>query len=97
MVKVRVGHNSNFRAFEKSTPAKGYEFQFALARKILERLRRFSSVTTKDGNGNVLSLDNFAKRGRDGGIDLVIEIETQTDRACKQIAGKVKKILLEKI
>jgi hypothetical protein len=54
-----------------------------------------SRVTIKDVSGNVITRDNFSRRGPDGGLDLVIQIEAKTEKAVEQVSGKVRKILLE--
>lgn len=95
---IEIGHN-NHEIFvvddNVSLSEKGYQFQFDLVRKIIERFSGYSTVTLFDMSGTVITQNNFEKRGRDGGLDLLIRIETKTVLASKQIAGKVWKALLE--
>lgn len=98
MSRIRVGHNSGegFIEDEALTPSQsGYAFQFRLTALIIERLQGFSTVTLKDMSGNVVTIDNHRRRGPDGGLDLVIEIEARTETAAKAVATRVRAILAE--
>jgi hypothetical protein len=94
--RIEVGHREEggFVETNRISPSeRGYEFQFDLVEKILKRLDGFRTVTCCDMAGNVITLDNFRRRGPDGGLDLIIRIEAKTPQASQQIAGKVRKIL----
>ena len=91
MARFKTGHN--WWTNDPSPQARGYRFQFSLTKRIMERLRGFRTVTFKDIHGNVLTPDNFARVGRDGGSDLVLEIKGASRAAAMQTAGKVKKKL----
>ncbi len=90
MARARPGHN-----WVKDTSAadRGYRFQFSLTKRIFEKLRGFKTITFKNMNGDVVTKQNHERMGRDGGIDLVIEIEAANRAAGLQVAGKVKKKL----
>jgi hypothetical protein len=88
---VGVGHNSSPR--DNISPAeRGYRFQRVLTLRILERLRRFRSVTAKKMDGNLMTPETFAL-GRDGGMDMVLEIEGKSKKSALQTASRVKKAL----
>ena len=91
MARVRRGHN--WWATDPTAQARGYRFQFALTKRIMEKLSGFKSIAFKDMNGNLVTKENYARPGRDGGTDLVIEITTKGRAAGMQTAGKVKKKL----
>jgi len=97
--RIEVGHREQTGFVETNRISTrsdyGYDFQFELVAKILTRLDGFSTVTCHDMAGNVITLDNFRRRGPDGGLDLIIRIEAKTEMASKQIAGRVRKILLD--
>jgi hypothetical protein len=95
MAKAGVGHNSRSNRVKDviSPPERGYKFQFSLTKVILEKLHRFRSVTTRNMNGDLVTRDNFEKIGRDGGLDLIIEIEAKNRTAGLQTANRVKKVL----
>jgi hypothetical protein len=44
-------------------------------------------------NGDLVTRDNYEKIGRDGGLDLIIEIEAKNRAAGMQTANRVKKVL----
>ena len=96
--RIEVGHleQGGFVETNRISPSeRGYKFQFDLVEKILQRLDSFRTVTCYDMAGNVITSDNFKRRGPDGGLDLIIRIEAKTPLAAQQIAGKVRKILLD--
>lgn len=98
MTKVRIGHNSGLAFVEDdslSLSERGFEFQFYFTEKIIRRLSGFSTVTLKDMKGNIVNLENFRQRGKDGGLDLVIQIEASTEAAAKSVATKVRRIIIE--
>jgi hypothetical protein len=94
--EISIGHNQRGRFVETgkiSASERGYEFQHRIVKEILEGVDGFKTVTVKDLRGNVLTLDNYKKRGRDGGLDLQICIETNTRQAAASIVGRVRSIL----
>ena len=94
--EISIGHNQQGRFVEtgKISPStRGYEFQDRIVKEILEGLDGFKTVTIKVLRGNVLSLDNFKRRGRDGGLDLQISIETNTRQAAASVLGRVRSLL----
>ena len=95
---IEIGHNLplGFQVDNRLTPSeRGYQFQFQLVEKLVDRLAGFSTVTLYDMNGNIVTRDTVRKRGRDGGLDLIIRIVTKTPIASRQVAGKIWKILEE--
>jgi hypothetical protein len=94
MEKPAVGHNSepDFQTnTEIDASTRGYLFQFKLVRQLLEKLTGFTTVTARNAKWEPVTLqeENFERKGPDGGTDLVIEIEAETEQACNQVAGKV--------
>ena len=98
MTEIRIGHNSG-RIFVEdealSLSQQGYEFQFRFQEKLIKRLAGFGTVTLKDMRGNNITIDNFRKKGADGGLDLIIQIEASSMSAAKGVATKVRKIIEE--
>lgn len=98
MTDVEIGHNQSGGFVEDdslSLSDRGYDFQFRFTEALLSRLDSFTTVTLRDMTGNVISKENFRRRGRDGGLDLLIRIQAQTPAAAKAVATKVRKIILE--
>lgn len=95
MARVRVGHNSGSnQPKDVISPAKrGYNFQFDLTRRIIEKLSGYRTVTFRSMKRDIVTRDNLERVGRDGGIDLIIEIEAKNKKAALQVAGRVKKVL----
>ena len=91
MEDVGVGHNSRLQ--DNISPIeRGYRFQRVLTLRILERLRRFRSVTAKKMDGSLITPQTFAL-GRDGGMDMVLEIQGKNKKSALQTASRVKKAL----
>ncbi len=90
MARPRDGHNW---AKDPSAAARGYRFQFSLTKRIFEKLSGYKSITFRNMNRDIVTKHNYERVGRDGGIDLVIEIEAKNRTAGLQVAGKVKKAL----
>jgi hypothetical protein len=63
----------------------GYQFQWELAEKILLEFGDWPSVTFTDGRGELVTLENFRRKGKDGGIDLVIEVDAKRPQDVKRI------------
>jgi hypothetical protein len=95
MARAGVGHNSKSnRVKVNTTPSdRGYKFQFSLTKIILSKLARFRSVTAKKMNGDIITKDNFDQMGRDGGLDMIIEIEGKNKSSARQTAKRVKETL----
>jgi hypothetical protein len=95
MARVGVGHNSRSNRVKDviSPRNRGYKFQFSLTKVILEKLHRFRTVTTRSMNGDLVTRDDYEKIGRNGGLDLIIEIEAKNRAAGMQTANRVKKVL----
>jgi hypothetical protein len=95
MASVGVGHNSRSNRPKDvvSASKRGYKFQFSLTKLILQKLSRFRTVTAKKMNGDVVTRENFDQMGRDGGLDMVIEIEAKNRPAGLRTANSVKKAL----
>jgi hypothetical protein len=93
---IEIGHNlaNGFEVDQRISPSeRGYQFQFQLVERLFDRLTGFSTITMYDMNRNIITRDTLRKRGRDGGLDVLIRIETKTPLASRQVAGKVWKIL----
>jgi hypothetical protein len=95
---IELGHNEQGSFEQDSTITRseeGYQFQFRLTRKLLERLAGFSTVRAYDIYGNAITLSNLERRGPDGGLDLLIRLTAKTRMASRQTAGKVWRIIEE--
>ncbi|EOV7451007.1 hypothetical protein ACORBP_004373 [Vibrio vulnificus] len=75
---------------QKTRSEEGYDFQFDQAKRIMDRLSGYSTVRFEDLEGRPLSLE---KKGRDGGLDMIIKIEAKTSAAEKRIHTLVKTVL----
>lgn len=98
VTKVPIGHNSGAGFVEDETLSlsdKGYEFQFRFNEALITRLAGFSTVTLLDMNGNVVTLENYRRRGRDGGMDLVYRIEARSEAAARGVATRIRNIISE--
>lgn len=76
---------------ETTLSDKGYEVQKDQVTRIMRRLDGFQTVACVDLDGRPIDPD---KRGRDGGLDLIIRIQAITPAAEKRIEKKVIGILL---
>ena len=97
-MSIEIGHNlpNGFEVEEEITRSEqGYQFQFQLVERLIERLEGFSTITLYDMDRNIITRDTLRRRGRDGGMDLLIRIEAKTPLASRQVAGKVWKVLQE--
>ena len=59
----------------------------------MEMLSGFSAVTVRTTQGDLITKENLERMGPDGGMDLIIEIETKSEANCRQIAGKVRRVI----
>lgn len=80
--------------YEESLSNKGYEVQKDQVERIINRLRGFTTVRCVDLDGRPIDPN---RRGRDGGLDLIIQIEARTKGAETRIENQVLSILLENI
>ena len=88
------GHNSGVGFKDASSASlRGYRFQFQWTHRLRKRLSGFSTVTLRNASGDVFTKDTIERMGADGGMDLVIEIEAKSENACKQVAGKIRKVI----
>jgi predicted nucleotidyltransferase len=59
------------------------------------RLDGFESVRFTDAYGGEMNPESIEERfGRDGGIDCVIHIITQTERGAKNVATRIRNIIV---
>ena len=92
VTRTVAGHDKSNKS-NGSASERGYRFQFALTKLILQCLRPFRSVTAKKMSGDIITLDNFAQAGRDGGMDMVIEIQSTSRKSALQTASRLKKVM----
>ncbi|MGZ8216523.1 hypothetical protein [Methylomagnum sp.] len=71
---------------------KGYDVQKDQVTRIMRRLSNFSTVRCLDIEGRPI---DPCKKGPDGGLDLIINIQARTPSAEKRIETMVLKILLK--
>lgn len=98
MIQLVVGwfQQKFFKPVEKITPSqKGYQFEHDELKRLMKRLRNFETVEFMDLSGSLLSPEIIDRRfGRDGGIDCVIRIVTPTEAGARNVAGRIRKILI---
>lgn len=89
--KIRV-----FNPVETVTASQiGYHFEHHELRRLMVRLKRFETVEFTDVYGAALTLEGIAERfGKDGGIDCVIHIVAPTDRGAKNVAARIRNIII---
>ncbi|MEH1943130.1 MAG: hypothetical protein V7L01_23315 [Nostoc sp.] len=85
-----------FKQVEKITPSEeGYKFEHEELKRLIKRLRNFETVEFRDLSGSLLSTDTIDQRfGRDGGIDCVIRIDAPTEAGARNVAGRIRNILI---
>ncbi|MBE8987142.1 hypothetical protein [Nostoc sp. LEGE 12450] len=85
-----------FKQVEKITPAKeGFKFEHEELKRLMNRLRNFETVEFRDLSGSLLSPETIHLRfGRDGGIDCVIRIVAPTEAGARNVAGRIRNILI---
>lgn len=73
----------------------GYAFEHEELKRLMDRLKGFATVKITDVYNAPLSPESIdQRRGPDGGIDCVIHIIAPTERGARQIASRVRNILL---
>ena len=85
-----------FEHFETPTPSqRGYKFEHDELKRIMERLKGFETVELTDVYGTLLTPDSIDERfGKDGGIDCVIHIIAPTERGAKNVATRLRNIIV---
>jgi hypothetical protein len=85
-----------FKPVEKITPSqKGYQFEHEELKRLMYRLRNFETVEFMDLAGSPLNPETIERRfGRDGGIDCVIRIVAPTEAGARNVAGRIRNILI---
>jgi len=71
----------------------GHAFEERVISKLYYALQNFTTVTLYYTNGDLVTPDNFNQKTQ--GTDLIIEIEAANDKAARQVAGKVRKVVRE--
>ncbi|WP_445626211.1 hypothetical protein [Nostoc sp. DSM 114167] len=99
MIALVVGwfQQKFFKQVEKITPSKeGYKFEHDELKRLMKRLRNFETVEFRDLSGSLLSPETIDQRfGQDGGIDCVIRIVTPTEAGARNVAGRIRNILIK--
>lgn len=85
-----------FKPVETVTPSlMGYYFEHAELKGLMTRLKGFETVNFTDVYGTTLTAESIDKRfGKDGGIDCVIHIVAPTERGAKNVATRIRNILV---
>lgn len=85
-----------FEHFETPTASRrGYTFEHDQLKSIMVRLKGFETVEFTDVSGISLTPDSIDKRfGKDGGIDCVIHIIAPTERGAKNVASRLRNIII---
>ncbi|MEH2418746.1 hypothetical protein [Nostoc sp.] len=98
MIELVVGwfQQTFFKPVEKITPSKeGYKFEHDELKRLMKRLRNFETVEFRDLSGSLLSPQTIDQRfGLDGGIDCVIRIVAPTEAGARNVAGRIRNILI---
>lgn len=86
-----------FKPVETVTPSRmGYHFEHDELKRLMVRLKRFETVKFTDVYGTELTAESIDKRfGKDGGIDCVIQIVAPTERGAKNVATRIRNILIK--
>jgi len=101
-INKNVGNLLKFNQVETITPAKkitpsqrGYKFEHNELKRLMKRLQNFETVEFTDVNGTPLTPDTIDQRfGSDGGIDCVIHIVAPTEQGAKNVATRIRNILI---
>lgn len=103
MIQLVVGwfQQRFFRPVDKITPVqmtpsqKGFQFEHEELKRLMYRLRNFETVEFMDLSEAPLTPETIDRRfGRDGGIDCVIRIVAPTEAGARNVAGRIRNILL---
>jgi hypothetical protein len=86
-----------FTPVEQVTPSqKGYQFEHEELKRLMIRLKGFETVEFTDAYGQMLTAESIDQRfGSDGGIDCIIRIVAPTERGAKNIATRIRNILVK--
>ncbi|MDH6097982.1 hypothetical protein NWP21_03800 [Anabaenopsis sp. FSS-46] len=87
-----------FTPVEKITPAKkGFHFEHDELKRLMKRLKGFETVEFTDAYGAPLTAETIEKRfcKKDGGIDCVINIIAPTEQGTKNVATRIRNILIK--
>jgi hypothetical protein len=81
---------------ETVTPSRrGYNFEHDELKRLMTRLEGFETVRFTDASGNEMTPESIATRfGKDGGIDCAIHIITQTERGARNVATRIRNIIV---
>lgn len=81
---------------EISLSQQGYQFEHEEMKRMMERFKGFATVKFTDVKGYPLSPERIDRRyGPDGGIDCIIHITAPTERGARQIASRVRNIIIQ--
>jgi hypothetical protein len=99
MIQLAIGwfQQTFFKQVEKITPQKeGYYFEHDELKRLMYRLRNYEVIVEfRDLSGALLTPEIIDQRfGRDGGIDCVIRIVAPTDAGARNVAGRIRNILI---
>lgn len=85
-----------FTPVEKLTPSlMGYYFEHEELKRLMDRLESFETVKFTDVYGERITRQGIDKRfGKDGGIDCIIQIIAPTERGAKNVATRIRNILI---
>ncbi|MCG9892458.1 MAG: hypothetical protein MH252_15480 [Thermosynechococcaceae cyanobacterium MS004] len=86
-----------FTSVEQVTPSQmGYRFEHEELKRLMERLKGFETVEFTDAYGEPLISESIDQRfGQDGGIDCIIRIVAPTERGAKNVATRIRNILVK--
>lgn len=100
-ISKNVANLLKFKPAETITPAKitpsqkGYKFEHDELKRLMKRLQNFETVEFTDVKGTPLTPDTIDRRfGSDGGIDCVIRIVAPTEQGAKNVATRIRNILI---
>jgi hypothetical protein len=99
-VKETFFHFSTVEEFEPvetvTASRRGYNFEHDELKSLMARLERFETVEFTDGYGASLTPESIDKRfGKDGGIDCVIHIVAPTEKGAKNVAARIRNIIIK--
>ncbi len=82
---------------EISLSQQGYQFEHEEMKRMMERFKGFATVKFTDVKGYPLSPERIDRRsmGVMGGIDCIIHITAPTERGARQIASRVRNIIIQ--
>ena len=75
---------------------RGYNFEHNELKRLMVRLKGFDTIEFTDVKGTAMTPDSIESRfGKDGGIDCVIHIITPTEKGARNVATRIRNILVE--